>query len=57
MFTVAFCGYTIHRQTLRQAQMVLAQASRERSGGDIDAWYYADCPVGRGYAKWIKSRA
>lgn len=49
---VAFFGYTVTVATLRKAQMILAQARRERDGGDIDKWYYAGCPVGRAYTKW-----
>lgn len=56
MFTVQFGGYTIHRDTLRQCQMVLAQARREYLDGDIDAWFYADCPIGNAYKKWVRTR-
>jgi len=54
--TVTFYGYTTHTDKLRKAQMILAQAWREAKDGDIDAWYYAGCPIGRGYAKWMATR-
>ena len=54
---VHFGGYTIPVKSMRQGQMILAQAKREFQDGDIDAWYYANCPIGRGYGKWRKSQA
>ena len=56
MFNVDFGGYHVTRETLRQAQMVLAQARREMRDGDVDAWFYAGCPVGRAYKKWADGR-
>lgn len=52
MLTITFYGYQTQAATLRKAQMIEAQARRERRDGDIDAWFYAGCPVGRAYAKW-----
>lgn len=51
--TVNFYGYTVHADTLRKGQMILAQAEREHAHGDIDAWYHAGCPIGRAYSKWV----
>ena len=56
MITVNFYGYTTHTDTMRKAQMIEAQAIREAESGDIDAWFYAGCPIGRGYAKWEAER-
>ena len=53
---VTFGGYTVYCDTLRKGQMILAQAKREMRDGDVDKWYYAGCPVGRAYAKWIERR-
>jgi hypothetical protein len=58
VITVQFSGYTVYRDTMRQAQMVLSQAARLRVV-DLDLlaeWFYAGCPIGRGYAKWFRSR-
>lgn len=52
---VTFGGYTIHCDTLRKGQMILAQAKREMRDGDVDRWYYAGCPTGKAYAKWSAS--
>jgi len=52
MIQVTFYGYTVTAKSLRQAQMILSQAEREKANGDIDKWFYAGCPIGRGYAKW-----
>jgi len=54
MITVTFYGYTTRTDTLRKAQIIESQARREAAdlNGDIDAWYYAGCPIERGYAKW-----
>ncbi len=52
MITVQFYGYTKQVDTLRKAQMILAQAAREKADGDIDRWVFAGCPVGRAYQKW-----
>ena len=49
---VHFYGYTVTATTLRKAQMIAAQAKREKADGDLDAWFYAGCPVARAYAKW-----
>lgn len=54
MISVKFGGYSVQRDTLRQAQMVLAQAEREMADGDVDRWYYAGCPIGNGYRAWRK---
>jgi hypothetical protein len=56
MITVTFYGYTTNTDTRRKAQMIEAQARRENASGDIDAWFYAGCPIGRGYAKWKATR-
>ena len=55
--TVQFYGYTVQVDTLRKGQMILAQTKREKDDGDIDKWYYAGCPVGRAYKKWIDGNA
>lgn len=52
MIFCGFYGYSLAAKSLRQAQMILAQARREKDSGDIDAWFRAGCPVGRGYQKW-----
>ena len=49
---VEFYGYHVTAKSLRQARMILAQAKREKENGDIDAWFHAGCPIGRGYHKW-----
>lgn len=54
MIKVTFGGYTIHVETPRKSQLILAQAEREIKSGDIDAWYYAGCPLGRAYRKWAR---
>jgi hypothetical protein len=56
MCYVNFYGYQVQRDTLRKSQMVLAQANRELDSGNIDAWFFAGCPIGRGYAKWKAAR-
>lgn len=50
-----FYGYTVYARSMRAAQMILSQARREKLDGDIDAWFYAGCPIGRGYAKWVST--
>lgn len=50
---VRFYGYTTQADTLRKAQMILAQAEHEHRNGDIDAWFHAGCPVGRAYRGWM----
>lgn len=43
---VSFYGYEVTRETLEEAQAVLAKAEDMREDGDdIDAWFYAGCPV------------
>lgn len=56
MIQVHFYGYATTADTLRKSQMILAQAEREKDGGNIDAWFYAGCPIGRAYHKWIAAR-
>jgi hypothetical protein len=52
MIQVQFYGYNTTADTLRKSQMILAQAERKKNDGDIDAWFYAGCPVGKAYSKW-----
>ena len=45
-------GYSGSCDSVRQGQMIVAQAKREADDGDIDAWFFAGCPIGNGYKKW-----
>ena len=46
MMRVGFYGFEVWRETLEEAQAVLAVAEEKRENGeDLDAWFYAGCPV------------
>lgn len=53
---VSFYGYTKYVKSLRQGQLILAQAKREAANGDIDAWFHAGCPIGPAYKKWATKK-
>jgi len=43
---ISFYCYEVTRETLEEAQAVLATAEEMvENGEDIDAWFYAGCPV------------
>ena len=48
MIRVGFYGYEVTRDTLEEAQAVLAVAEEKLEDGSLEEWFYAGCPVGDG---------
>ena len=48
MIRVGFYGYEVTRDTLEEAQAVMAVAEEKLEEGSLEEWFYAGCPVGDG---------